>query len=64
MSHKSDFAKLSLCVYYVFRAKMGLKEDCKEAENLSHISAHSYDTVTNISASWDPNWDRVKMGLK
>ena len=51
MSHKSDFAKLSLCVYYVFRAKMGLKEDCKEAENLSHISAHSYDTVTNISAS-------------
>ena len=36
---------------------MGLKEDCYEAENLSHTSAHKYVAVTKISASY-PNWDR------
>ena len=57
MSHKSDFAKLSLCVYYAFRAKMGLKEDCYEAENLSHTSAHKYVAVTKISTPY-PHCDR------
>ena len=36
---------------------MGLKEDCYETENLSHISAPKYVAMTKISASY-PNCDR------